>query len=70
MGFEGKRKQRERESKGVPAAASGELVEFAAAGEDEEGEIEVAENGELAGLLDEPGSSLGESDLPTALVLD
>ncbi|PON54967.1 hypothetical protein TorRG33x02_300860, partial [Trema orientale] len=48
----------------------GELVEAAAAGEDDESDIDVAENRELASLFDESIAAFGEGHLATALVLD
>lgn len=54
---------------GVPAAAT-ELVEATVAGEDEERDLDVAEDGELPSLLDESAPTLGEGHLPAALVLD
>jgi hypothetical protein len=52
----------------IPGAA--ELVELAAAGEDDERDLGVAEHGELVGLLEEAVAALGEGDLPVDLVLD
>lgn len=52
----------------IPGAA--ELVELAAAGEDDERDLGVAENGQLVGLLEEAVAALGEGDLPVDLVLD
>jgi hypothetical protein len=52
----------------IPCAA--ELVELAAAGEDDERDLGVAEHGQLVGLLEEPVATLGEGDLPVDLVLD
>ena len=46
------------------------MEELAGAGGNEEGHVSVAENGELAGLLDEPHATLREADLPGARVLD
>jgi hypothetical protein len=52
----------------IPCAA--ELVELAAAGEDDERDLGVAEHGQLVGLLEEAVAALGEGDLPVDLVLD
>ena len=48
----------------------GVLVEAAAAGEDNEGDLGVAEHGELVRLLEQPVPALGERHLPADLVLD
>jgi hypothetical protein len=52
----------------LPGAA--ELVELAAAGEDDERDLGVAEHGELVGLLEQAVAALGEGDLAVDLVLD
>ena len=52
----------------IPCAA--ELVELAAAGEDDERHLGVAEHGELVGLLEEAVAALGEGHLAVDLVLD
>ena len=52
----------------IPCAA--ELVELAAAGEDDERHLGVAEDGELVSLLEEPVATLAEGDLPARVVLD
>ena len=52
----------------IPCAA--ELVELAAAGEDDERDLGVAEHGQLVRLLEEAVAALGEGDLPVDLVLD
>lgn len=51
-------------------AAAAKFVEAATGGEDDESKLSVAENGELASLLDEAGSALREGHLPAALVFD
>ncbi|PKI60330.1 hypothetical protein CRG98_019266 [Punica granatum] len=53
----------------VPVAA-GVFVEAAAGGEDDEADVDVAEDGELPALLDEPVPALRERHLPAVLVLD
>ncbi|KAG5521882.1 hypothetical protein RHGRI_034193 [Rhododendron griersonianum] len=56
-----------------PASVSnvdGELVEAAAAGEDEEADIDVAEDREFAGFLHETAASFREGDLKAVLVFD
>lgn len=53
----------------VPVAA-GVLVEAASAGEDYDGDVDVTEDGELPGLLDEAIPAFRERHLPAALVLD
>jgi hypothetical protein len=52
----------------IPCAA--ELVELAAAGEDDERDLGVAEHGQLVGLLEEAVATLAEGDLPVGGVLD
>jgi len=52
----------------LPCAA--ELVELAAAGEDDERDLGVAEHGELVGLLEQAVAALGEGHLAVDLVLD
>jgi hypothetical protein len=56
-------------SLGLPAAA-GEVAEASRGREHEERDIDVAEDGELVGLLDEPVAALGEGHLPVDVVLD
>lgn len=53
----------------MPVAAT-VLVKLATAGEDDEGDLDVAENGELASLLHQAVPPLREGHLATALVLD
>jgi hypothetical protein len=48
----------------------GVLVEPAAAGEDDERDLGVAEHGELVRLLEEAVAALAEGDLPVGRVLD
>jgi hypothetical protein len=48
----------------------GVLVEAAAAGEDDERDLGVAEHGELVRLLEEAVAALAEGDLPVGRVLD
>ena len=50
--------------------AAGEGAEAARGGEHEEGDVDVAEDGELVGLLDEAVPALGEGDVPVRVVLD
>ena len=52
----------------IPGTA--ELVEAAGAGEDDEPDIRIAEDGELPGLLHEPAAPLGEGHLPVGPVVD
>jgi hypothetical protein len=52
----------------IPGAA--ELVELAAAGEDDERDLGVAEHGELVRLLEQAVAALGEGHLAVDLVLD
>ncbi|GLT38864.1 hypothetical protein SLA2020_130820 [Shorea laevis] len=54
---------------GVPVGTR-ELVGLAAAGEDDDGDINVTENGELASFLDQSGAAFGEGDLTATLVFD
>lgn len=49
---------------------SGELEELPFGGEDDERDVSVAQNGDLMGFLEQPSPSLGESHLPTDLVLN
>ena len=53
----------------VPAAA-GEVAEAVGRREHDERDVDVAEDGELVGLLDEAVAALGEGDLPVGGVLD
>lgn len=46
------------------------MAEAAGGGEHEEGDVDVAEDGQLVGLLDQPVSPLGERHLPVRDVLD
>lgn len=46
------------------------LAELAGGGEDDEGDLDVAEQGELEGLLEDPRAALGEAHLPAHPVLD
>ena len=48
----------------------GVLVEAAAAGEDDERHLGVAQDGELVGLFEEPVPALAEGHLPASRVLD
>jgi hypothetical protein len=50
--------------------AAAELEELAAVGEDDEGDLGVAEDGELVRLLEQAVAALGEGDLAVDLVLD
>ena len=59
---------RNREEHGRPVV--GVLVEAAAAGEDNEGDLGVAEHGELVRLLEEAIAALAEGDLTVGRVLD
>ena len=47
-----------------------ELVELAEVGDDNEGDLGVAEDGELVRLLEQAIPALGERHLPVDLVLD
>ena len=53
----------------MPAAA-GEVAEAVGGREHDERDVDVAEDGELVGLLDEAVAALGEGDLPVGGVLD
>ena len=48
---------------------AGELVEPAGAGEDDEADLRITEDGELLGLLEQPVPPLGEGDLPARRVV-
>ena len=48
---------------------AGELVEPAGAGEDDEADLRITEDGELLGLLQQPVPPLGEGDLPARRVV-
>ena len=48
----------------------GVLIEAAAAGEDDERDLGVAEHGKLVRLLEEAVAALAEGDLPVRRVLD
>ncbi|RRT73258.1 hypothetical protein B296_00033552 [Ensete ventricosum] len=61
------RKRRDEESK---PGVGGVLIELALGGEDDEGDLRVAEDGDLVGLLEQPRPALGEGHLPIDLVLD
>jgi len=52
------------------APVVGVLVEAAAAGEDDERHLGVAQDRELVRLLEEPVAALAEGDLPARVVLD
>jgi hypothetical protein len=52
----------------VPGA--GELVELAPCGEDDEGDLGVAEDGELERLLEQAVAALGEGDLAAGRVFN
>ena len=54
----------------VVPGGGGELEEAAAGGEDDEGDLGVAEHGQLVRLLQQPVPPLGERHLPAYLVLD
>ena len=54
----------------VRSPVIGVLVEAAAAGEDDERHLGVAQHGELVRLLEETVPALAESDLPVRRVLD
>ena len=45
-------------------------MELAAAGEDDDADLGVAEHADLPGLLDQSGPALGEGHLPVGGVLD
>ena len=60
--------EREREREVIPSAA--ELEELAAAGEDDESDLGVAEHGELISFLQQTISSFREGHLTIDLVLD
>lgn len=49
---------------------AGVVIELALGWEDDEPNLDIAEDGELIGLLQEAGAPLGEAHLPTRLVLD
>jgi hypothetical protein len=53
---------------GIPGV-SGVLVELPFRGEDDDGDLGVAEDGDLVRLLEQPVAALGEGDLPVYLVL-
>ena len=53
----------------APGAAA-ELEQPAAAGEDDERDLGVAQDGQLVGLLEQPAPPLRERHLPVDLVLD
>ncbi|RWW35947.1 hypothetical protein BHE74_00059062 [Ensete ventricosum] len=66
-----KKKMKGRAGGGGRAPGIGRvLAELALGGEDDEGDLGVAEDGDLVGLLEQPGSALGEGHLPIDLVLD
>lgn len=48
----------------------GVVEEVALGGEDDGGDVDVAEDGDLVGLLEQPRPPLGEGHLPAHLVLD
>lgn len=48
----------------------GEVVELAVRGEDDDADVGVAEDGELPGFLEQPGTALAEGHLPVHRVLD
>ena len=50
--------------------SAGEIVSLAGAGEDDDGDLRVAEDRKLVGLLHQPVASLGESDLATVHILN
>lgn len=50
--------------------AAGEGAEAFGRGEHEECDVDVAEDGELVCLLDEPVPALGEGHVPVRVVLD
>lgn len=54
----------------VTTPGTGELVEAAGAGEDDEADIGFTEDGELPGLLHQPAAPLGEGHLPVGPVVD
>lgn len=58
-----------REKKNQPGCA-GEIVEFAGAGEDDEGDVGVAEDSELLRLLQQSISPLRKRHLPARHVVD
>lgn len=55
--------------KWVPVSGA-EVIRVSGSGEDEESDVDIAEHGELLGLLDEAGTALGESRVTSVLVLD
>lgn len=59
-----------QKKKKKPGGAGEGLIETAAGGEDEKSDIQVAEDGELAGFFDETGATLRETNLTAALVFD
>jgi len=61
-----------REMDAVPPyiPGGGEVVELAVRGEDDDADVGVAEDGELPGLLEQPGAALAEGHLPVHRVLD
>lgn len=52
----------------IPRA--GALEELSGGGEDDDGDLGIAENGKLLGFLEKPSSSFGESHLPGSRVVD
>jgi hypothetical protein len=54
----------------VRPGGAGELVELSPGGEDDEGDLGVAEDGELEGLLEQAVAALGEGDLAAGGVLN
>lgn len=50
--------------------SAGEVVELAAAGEDDDGDVNVAQHGELLRLLYQSVPALREGHLPATLVFD
>jgi hypothetical protein len=59
---------KQRQTQMVPGV--GEVIEAAGAGEDDESDLRVAKDGELLGLLEQPGPALREGHLPARRVFD
>jgi hypothetical protein len=53
----------------VVPGVGGVLIELALGGEDDDGDLGVAEDGDLVRLLEQPVPALGEGHLPVYLVL-
>jgi len=64
-----KRREKRRENANVRGGGANVLVEFASAGEHNNRNLGVAENGELVGLLEKAIASFGVGDLAVGGVL-